>query len=68
MFAQQGFKWGVRTAGFLCLALIIAVNLLLKPRLPPRKQGHLVEPQHLRDPVYALFVMAAFFINLGKLD
>lgn len=65
MFAQHGFKWGVRTAGFLCLALVIAVNLLLKPRLPPRKLGHLVEPRHLRDPVFALFVCAAFFINMG---
>ena len=65
MFAQHGFKWGVRTAGFLCLALVIAVNLLLKPRLPPRKLGHLVEPRHLRDPVFSLFVCAAFFINMG---
>lgn len=65
VIAQSGFKWGVRTAGFVCLACIIAVNLLLKPRLPPRKRGTLIEPHHLRDPAYSLFVVAACFINLG---
>ena len=65
MFERTSFKWAVRTAGFVCLACLVGVNLLLKPRLPPRKRGKLIELHHFREPTYAIFVAAVFFINMG---
>ncbi|KAK9895934.1 MFS general substrate transporter [Cystobasidium minutum MCA 4210] len=65
MFERTTFKWAVRTAGFVCLACLIGVNLLLKPRLPARKRGKLIELRHFREPTYAIFVAAIFFINMG---
>lgn len=34
---RVGFAWGVRIYGFIMLVMAIASNILIKPRLPPRK-------------------------------
>ncbi|THG98150.1 hypothetical protein EW026_g4001 [Hermanssonia centrifuga] len=33
-----GFPWGVRAAGFTCLFMLICANLVMKPRLPNKRQ------------------------------
>jgi hypothetical protein len=65
LFVEVGFKWAVRVAGFVVLACLAIVNAFLKPRLPARTGGSLLEFHHLKDPVYSLFCVAAFLIILG---
>ncbi|KAJ4856264.1 major facilitator superfamily domain-containing protein [Trichoderma breve] len=55
-----GFPWAVRCAGFLALAMAVTANILLKPRLPPRKSGPLFEIGAFSELPYLLFSMAAF--------
>lgn len=66
LFKSVGFKWAVRTAGFLTLAAVVVVNIIMRPRLPPRKRGSMIEPRHFKDPVFTFFVTAMFFITMGK--
>lgn len=65
LFNEVGYKWAVRICGFVILVSMIAANLLIRPRLPPRSRGRLVEFHHLKDPAYALLVTGSFFILLG---
>ncbi|KAL7949104.1 MFS general substrate transporter [Trichoderma barbatum] len=55
-----GFPWAVRCAGFLALTMAVIANILLKPRLPPRKKGPLFEINAFSELPYLLFSMAAF--------
>ncbi|RFU71997.1 hypothetical protein TARUN_10266 [Trichoderma arundinaceum] len=55
-----GFPWAVRCAGFLALAMAVIANILLKPRLPPRRSGPLFEFSAFSELPYLLFSMAAF--------
>ncbi|KAL0938176.1 MFS monocarboxylate transporter [Colletotrichum truncatum] len=56
-----GFPWAVRCAGFVALFLVIVMNLLLKPRLAPRKSGPLIEWSAFKEPTYVLFSCGCFF-------
>jgi hypothetical protein len=42
-----------------CLVLVIA---FMKPRLPPRKSGPIIEWSAAKDVPYALFVLAVFLM------
>lgn len=57
---QIGFPWAVRCAGFVALTMAVIANLLLKPRLPPRKSGPLFEIKAFSELPYLLFSMASF--------
>ncbi|KAL8818970.1 MAG: hypothetical protein Q9223_002511 [Gallowayella weberi] len=68
LFVQVGFAWTVRTAGFMCLALLAPSCLLIKPRLPPRKSAD-VKAGDIKDSFadirYVLLTAAMFFIFWG---
>ena len=66
LFGQVGFKWAVRTVGFVTLACLIVISITMRPRLPPRRRGAILEPHHLRDPVFTLFVVAMSLIMMGE--
>ena len=57
-----GFGWAVRVQGLVVLIIAIIINLLLRPRVPPRKSGPLVEWQAFREPPYSLFAVGLFLI------
>ena len=57
-----GFPWAVRCSGFIALFFAILVNLLIRPRLAPRKSGPIVEWSALREPAYVLFAIGMFLI------
>ncbi|KAK5993252.1 MFS-type transporter [Cladobotryum mycophilum] len=57
---QIGFHWAVRCAGFLVLFMAVMANLLLRPRLAPRKVGPWFEWAAFRELPYLLFSMASF--------
>nr|POF14360.1 aspyridones efflux protein apdf [Quercus suber] len=57
-----GFPGAVRVQGYIALALAVAIILLLRPRLPPRKTGPLVEWKAFTEPTYVLFTIGVFLI------
>jgi tellurite resistance protein TehA-like permease len=68
LIAEVGFPWAVRTMAFIMLATLGVGIALLRPRLPPRKSGPLVEFSAFKDLAYTTFVIGlalgftAFFI------
>jgi MFS transporter, MCT family, solute carrier family 16 (monocarboxylic acid transporters), member 3 len=58
---QVGFPWAVRCSAFVALFVSTVAILLIKPRLPPRKSGPLVEWSALKEPPYVLFAAGSFF-------
>ncbi|OTA06442.1 monocarboxylate transporter [Trichoderma parareesei] len=52
---KVGFAWAVRVAGFIALAMAVVANLLLKPRLPPRKSGPLLELKAFSELPYLFY-------------
>ncbi|ESZ92880.1 putative monocarboxylate permease [Sclerotinia borealis F-4128] len=57
-----GFPRAVQIQGCVALALAIVINLLLHPRLPPRKSGPIVEWSAFLEPAYTLFTIGTFLI------
>ncbi|KAK2590284.1 hypothetical protein QQS21_012037 [Conoideocrella luteorostrata] len=66
LMAQQllpkiGFAWTVRAMGLVVLVSSVLVYLLVKPRLPPRKSGPIVEMSAFKESTYLLFTISMFF-------
>ncbi|OGM48907.1 putative monocarboxylate permease [Aspergillus bombycis] len=55
-----GFGWTLRVLGFVMLGTSIPAMALLKPRLPPRRSGPLVEWSAFKEPAYVLFCLGMF--------
>lgn len=66
LMAQQllpkiGFSWTVRAMGLVVLVTSVIVYLLVKPRLPPRRSGPIVEIGAFKESTYLLFAISMFF-------
>ncbi|KAJ6017825.1 major facilitator superfamily domain-containing protein [Penicillium sp. IBT 35674x] len=61
LISSIGFGWTVRVLGFVMVATSIPATLLLRPRLPPRRSGPLVDWVAFREPTYILFILGMFF-------
>lgn len=48
--------------GFVVLFMVIVTLALLRPRLPPRKSGPLVEWSAFKEPAYMLFTFGVFLL------
>ena len=59
---RVGFPWAVRCAAFVALFVCAIANVLLRPRLPPRRSGPLVEWAALKEPAYVLFTAGSFLL------
>ncbi|KAF2495234.1 MFS general substrate transporter [Lophium mytilinum] len=57
---QIGFGWTMRVIGFVTIAQASVACAFLKPRLPPRKAGPLVEWAALKEPTYVLYCVGMF--------
>lgn len=57
-----GFPWAVRCVGFVALGFSILILIILRPRLPPRKAGPLIEWAAFQEPAYVLFSIGMFLI------
>ena len=74
LLPQVGFGWAVRAMAFLILGTLLLGITLLRPRLPPRKSGPIVELAAFKDAVYTTFVIGltfallAFFIPFFYVD
>jgi MFS family permease len=62
LLPKIGFGWTVRVLGLLNLVTLALVVILMKPRLPPRKSGPIVEWTAIKDIPYVLFVIGCCFL------
>ncbi|KAK3072352.1 hypothetical protein LTR53_007002 [Teratosphaeriaceae sp. CCFEE 6253] len=61
LLPKIGFAWTTRVLGFLNLGLLVVVVAFMRPRLPPRTSGPLMDWAAWREPPYAFFVLGMFF-------
>ncbi|KAF2260632.1 MFS general substrate transporter [Lojkania enalia] len=66
LLPKLGFAWTVRVMGFIMLAVGACYCSLMKPRLPPRKSGPLLELKSFREAPYTLYITGVFFGNWGS--
>lgn len=62
LLPRIGFAWTTRTLGFLNMALLAVVFAFMRPRLPPRTSGPIVEWKAFKSPAYVSFLCAMFFV------
>lgn len=60
-----GFGWTVRILGFITLFTSSLAFALLKPRLPPRPSGPMVDWAAFKEPAYVLYCLGTFLNFLG---
>lgn len=65
LITEVGFGWAVRVMGFLMLATLIIAIAIMKPRLPPRKSGPLINTEVLKDLVFPTWLLAILFSFIG---
>lgn len=58
-----GFAWTTRVLAFINLTFLSIVLAFMRPRLPPRKSGPIIDFSALKEPVYLTFVVGLFFAN-----
>ncbi|RYP46430.1 hypothetical protein DL768_007342 [Monosporascus sp. mg162] len=66
LIPQVGFAWTARVLAFINLACLATVLAFMRPRLPPRKSGPVIELAAFREPVYVAFVSGLFVSTLGS--
>lgn len=65
LLPSAGFPWTMRAIGFILLANLVACFLIIKPRLPPRDTGALIEWAAFRDAAYSFYAAGAFLSLWG---
>ncbi|KAH8888063.1 putative monocarboxylate permease [Thozetella sp. PMI_491] len=65
LIAEIGFPWAVRVMAFIVLATMLISLAVMKPRLPPRKSGPLVNVRAFTDPPFTLWLAAVFLTMIG---
>lgn len=62
LLPKIGFAWTTRVLGFLNLGLLAIAFTFMRPRLPPRSTGPVVDWKAFSEPVFVLFVAGIFFV------
>ena len=66
LLPQVGFAWATRAMGFVFFGLLVAANLLIRSRLPPRPGGTVLpDPRIFKDPAFLLTTLGVFFEEWG---
>jgi hypothetical protein len=65
LLPKVGFGWTVRVMGLVMGITMVLCAVFLKPRLPPRRSGPLVEWAAFRELPYALFATGSFLMFWG---
>jgi MFS family permease len=65
LLPKVGFPWTIRVMGFVMMVGMIAAATLMKPRLPPRKSGPLIEWAAFAELPFFFFCLSAFFLFWG---
>jgi len=56
----------MRALGFIQLGLLIICNIGIRPRVPPRRTGSLVDWKSFKEAPYVLFAAGMFFVSGGS--
>lgn len=59
---QLGFAWTTRVLGFINLGVLTVCVSFMRPRLPPRKSGALIDWKAFREPVWNVFIVGWWLI------
>jgi MFS family permease len=62
LLPQIGFPWTVRVLGFINTACLLLTIVFMRPRLPPRKSGPLIEWQAFREVPYVSLIFGLSFV------
>lgn len=62
LLPRAGHAWTLRAIAFVTLIFALAFNLLLRPRVPPRKAGPIIEWRAFSEVPYVSFGLGFFFI------
>ncbi|KAH7313765.1 major facilitator superfamily transporter [Stachybotrys elegans] len=65
LLPRIGFAWTIRAMASVQLGTLALVAVLMKPRLPPRRAGGLVDWTAFRELEYTFYVMGAFMAFWG---
>ncbi|KAF2021323.1 MFS general substrate transporter [Aaosphaeria arxii CBS 175.79] len=67
LLPKLGFAWTMRINAFVGLAVGCCYCVFLKPRIPPRKSGPLLELRAFKEAPYTLYVLGVFLTSFGQL-
>jgi MFS family permease len=67
LLPRVGFAWTMRVIGIIHVVSLTFSLASLKPRIPPRRTGRLVEWTAFRDLEYTYFALGAFLVRLPPL-
>ncbi|KAK3938392.1 putative MFS monocarboxylate transporter [Diplogelasinospora grovesii] len=67
LFVQVGWAWAIRTLAFLCLAVTVVANFLIRSRLPPAKNASAHPDMRIfvRNRAFALTTAAVFLLEFA---
>lgn len=68
LLPRIGFPWTMRALGFIQLGCYVLCCIGLKPRVPPRKSGAIVDWKSFKEPAYRLFATGMFFVSFPSLS
>uniref|UniRef100_A0A8H7TV93 Major facilitator superfamily (MFS) profile domain-containing protein n=1 Tax=Bionectria ochroleuca TaxID=29856 RepID=A0A8H7TV93_BIOOC len=61
LLPKVGFKWTALTLGFINMAGLLLVVSFMRPRLPPRRSGPIIDWTAFTEPIYVTYVFGVFF-------
>ena len=62
LLPMVGFAWTVRVLGFINMTFFALALAFMRPRLPPRRSGPVIDWTAFREPVYVTYVAGLFFL------
>lgn len=66
LLPRLGFAWTTRILAFINLGALATACVFMRPRLPPRKSGPLIDTSALIDPVYMFLIIGMFGLMWGN--
>jgi MFS family permease len=63
LLPRIGFPWTMRALGFIQLSCLILCCIGMRPRVPPRRTGALVDWASFKEPQYLLYAIGMFFVS-----
>jgi MFS family permease len=66
LLPKIGFAWCLRVMGLIMVVIDILTSSLLRPRLPPRKSGPIIDFSAFREMTYSLYCVGVFLAIWGQ--
>lgn len=63
LLPKIGFGWTMRSLAFIQLLFLIICNIWIRPRVPPRKSGALVDWKSFKEAPYVFYAVGMFFVS-----